>query len=273
MHAGFRRPPRRSLAALLTILLSGLVAAPAAAEAAREGGVCFEGSFVGNDAARRVSKASLFSGQSFAVVGSLSVAVAGGPAGGHSHAAGALAFQVTLPEDEAFVVSAHSGDAAASAGAPRLPAPLPASYATTRYFGADPLIATNADHKSRRVAWLLEPDAVATGSGAGGPAAQAAGRLAADLAKRVALANVSFDMWLQVAPVAAASGSASIAPPERRSVPAGRLMITRVAAGSGAPCRDAALGLLRLPRGLSADLAAPPAGHGVRAADPLRPSQ
>lgn len=253
-------------------------------------GVCMEGSFVGSSEAKAVSKAVLFDGKSYPVIGRFSVGGGNPKASDKGKTARGLAFQVKLPGNEEFVTTMISAPVFLIAKPEDVPgffaarkpdpatgmpdpakvkafndahpdtkpqidylaaAPVPASYATINYWGVNAFKATNAQGQANFVRWRFEPVAGLKGLTAEELQPLPNDFLFDELRKRVAAGPVMFDMKIQVAAAGDAITNPTVEwPKERQSVAGGRLTISKVETGEGGACKDFNFDPTLLPAGI-----------------------
>ncbi len=253
-------------------------------------GLCVEGTFTGDAAARSLSKASLLDGKTYPVNGRFSIGGGNLTASDKGKTARGLAFQVKLPNNEEFITTMISApvfgistpenflkflesrrpDPATGMPDPvkvkafndahpdvkpqveyLAAAPVPASYATVNYWGVNAFKVVNAEGKSNFVRWQFAPVAGLKGLTAEEIEKFPNDFLFDELRKRVASAPVSFDMKLQVAgPGDDTKNSTVVWPQDRQVVIGGRLTIAKVDAGNGGACKDFNFDPLVLPAGI-----------------------
>lgn len=254
-------------------------------------GICVEGRFVGTAEARTLSSASLFNGESHAVIARFSVGGGNPAASDKGKTVRGLALQVELPNGELFVSTMISApvffvgtpenfapflesrrpdpatgkpdpgkvkafNAANPDTYPQIAylekAPVPASYGTVNYFGIHAFRATDASGAERFVKWRFRPMAGEQGLTDDQLAALPDDFLFEELRGRANQGPIEFEMILQVGEPGDDTKSPIVEwPAERREAVAGRLTIETVAAGTGGSCQDVVFIPLNLPAGLA----------------------
>jgi catalase len=253
-------------------------------------GVCFEGTFTGRKEAQALSKAALFSGDTYPVFGRFGVSGSTPTSSDKAKTPRGLSFKVTMPNGEEFVTASISAPVFGAStpeqlvgllqsrkpdpttkmpdpakvkafddanpeikaqGAYLASQPVPASFATVRYFGVNTFKATNPEGKVGFVRWSFEPAAGVKGLTAEELAALPAEFLFDEARKRAAAGPISFTFNLHVGEPGDEKAKATETWPEtRRIVPAGTLTITKVEPGLDGACKDVTFDPLVLPSGL-----------------------
>lgn len=149
--------------------------------------------------------------------------------------------------------------------------PVPASFATTPYFGVHAFRFVDGDGEGRWVKWSFEPVAGVQGLDDEALKSKPDQFLVDELRKRVADGPVSFDMVVQLGQSDDVLDDATKAwPATRERVVVGRLVVDSVSADAGGACDPILFNPLALPAGIepSADpiLHARPAAYAVSVA-------
>lgn len=255
-------------------------------------GLCASGYLVGNAVARTLSSAAVFNGDKVPVVARFSLGGGNAKASDKSRSVRGLALQVNgangeqwlsanisapvffvaRPEQFAPFLQARTPDpATGKPDAAKLKAfndanpetlrqaaylakaPIPASYATVGYWGANAFEFVNAKGESQFVRWQFVPEQGLLGLTEEQLKTLPDDFLADELRKRVAAAPMAYDFKLQLAePGDVLTDSTQTWPDERRVVTAGKLVIDRVEAGVGGACEKITYNPLVLPRGIKA---------------------
>jgi catalase len=147
-------------------------------------------------------------------------------------------------------------------------APVPASYATVNYWGANAFEFTTPANKKVFGKWMFE--AASGQKGLSDDELKQLGDdfLADELRKRAADKSIAFNFNVQIAEQGDVVNDATVPlPANRKVVTAGRLVIDKVEAGPGGACDKITYNPLVLPKGVgpSADptLVARPASYGI----------
>ena len=270
-------------------------------------GVCASGFFVGTPDGRGLTSSAIFSGQEIPVIARFSIgggspkasdkgkSVRGlalkfsGPGGESWQMANISApvFFVNSPENFVKFLEARRPDPATGRPDPAkvkafneshpdskpqidwlAKAPVPASYATVNYWGANAFEFTTPAKKKVFGKWVFEP-----ASGQKGLSDEELKQLpddflADELRKRAASSSIAFNFNVQIAESGDVVNDATVPlPANRKVVTAGRLVIDKVEAGPGGACDKMVFNPLVLPKGIgpSADptLIARPASYGI----------
>ncbi len=255
-------------------------------------GLCATGEFVGSAEGRRLSTSSAFSGRPVPVVVRFSVGGANPNAPDNARSQRNLALQFDLPGGETWQQGNISApvfgaatpeqfigrleslrpDPATRAPDPaRVKAfadanpevllqgrwfasqPVPASFATTPYWGVHAFGFVDARGATTWGKWVFEPVGGVQGLGDDEAKAKGPNFLAADLRSRVAAAPAVFDFNLQLAEPGDRLDSAVTPLPEgRRKVTLGQLRITAVSPDASGPCVGVTYIPTVLPKGVVA---------------------
>lgn len=269
-------------------------------------GVCATGFFVGTPDGRTLSGSAIFSGQEIPVIARFSVGGGNPKASDKGKSVRGLALQFTAPGEswqmanisapvffvnspENFVkfLEARRPDPATGRPDPAkvkafndshpdskpqiewlAKAPVPASYATVSYWGANAFEFTTPSKKKVFGKWEFEPARGTQGLSDDQLKQLPDDFLADELRKRAASSNIAFDFKVQLAEPGDVVNDATIPlPASRKVITAGRLVIDKVEAGTGGACDAIAFNPLVLPKGIgpSADptLTARPAAYGI----------
>lgn len=253
-------------------------------------GVCFEGEFAGRQEAKALSKATLFSGQTYPVVGRFGVGGSTPASSDKAKSPRGMSLKVTLPNGEEFTTASLStpvftvSSPAMLVGflksrradpATKMPdpakvkafndanpdvkaqaeflaaAPVAASFATIPYFSVNTFKMTDGAGKASYVRWSFQPAAGVKGLTAEELQALPAEFLFDDARKRVAAAPISFTFNLHVGEPGDEKAKATDRWPDSRVVvPAGTLTIKKVEAGADGACKDITFDPLSLPAGI-----------------------
>jgi catalase len=253
-------------------------------------GVCFEGEFTGRQEAKALSKAALFSGQTYPVVGRFGVGGSTPASSDKAKSPRGMSLKVTLPNGEEFTTASLSTpvftvsspamlvgflESRRADPATKMPdpakvkafndanpdvkaqaeflaaAPVPASFATISYFSVNTFKMTDGAGKASYVRWSFQPAAGVKGLTAEELQALPAEFLFDDARKRVAAAPISFTFNLHVGEPGDEKAKATDRWPDSRVVvPAGTLTIKKVEAGADGACKDITFDPLSLPAGI-----------------------
>jgi len=270
-------------------------------------GICASGYFEGNTVGRALSSASVFSGARIPVVARFSIGGGNPKASDKSKTVRGLSLVFNLPKGEQWMMAnvsapvffiarpeqmvpflqARVNDPATGKpdpaklkafndanpetlrqGAYLAKTPVPASYASAKYWGLNAFEMVNAKGQSQFVRWEFVPSAGTVGLSDEQLKSMPDNFLFDDLRQRAAAGQVSFDFKLQLAEAGDTLVDPTTAWPDSRvSVPAGRLVIDQVEAGMGGACDKITFNPLVLPKGIKASadpvLMARPAAYGV----------
>ena len=253
-------------------------------------GICASGYFIGNEAGRAVSGASVFKGDKVPVVARFSVgggnplasdksrsvrglALQFSPANGESWLSANVSapmFFVSKPEQFVPFLQARTADPATGKpdpaklkafndanpettlqGAYLAKTAVPASYGSASYWSTNAFEMVNASGKGQFVRWQFAPEQGMVGLTDEQMKSMPDDFLAADLRQRAAAAAVVFDFKLQLAEAGDPLTDPTQAwPDSRRVVSAGRLVIDAVDAGAGGACDNITFNPLVLPQGI-----------------------
>lgn len=253
-------------------------------------GICATGEFVGSAEGRALSTASAFGGQPVPVVVRFSVGGANPNAPDNTKTQRNMALQFNLPNSETWQMGNISSpvfgaanpeqfhgrleslrpDPATKAADPArvktfadanpevllqgryfTSQPVPASFATTNYWGVHGFGFADASGKKTWGKWVFEPVGGAKGLTDDEAKAKGGSFLFADLRERVKAGGVAFDFNLQLAESGDRLDSAVVPLPEgRKKVSLGRLRITDVAADGGGACLSITFIPTALPKGV-----------------------
>ncbi len=270
-------------------------------------GVCASGFFVGSPEGRTLSGSAIFSGQEIPVIARFSVgggnpkasdkakSVRGlslkinGPGGESWEMANISApvFFVNSPENFIKFLEARRPDPATGRPDPAkvkafndshpdskpqiewlAKAPVPSSYASVNYWGANAFEFTTPAKSKVFGKWMFEAAAGQKGLTEDELKQMPDDFLADELRKRVADRGIAFNFNIQIADKGDVVTDATVPlPAGRKVVTAGRLVIDKVEAGPGGACDKITFNPLLLPKGVgpSADptLMARPASYGI----------
>lgn len=255
-------------------------------------GICATGEFVGTPEARALSTASAFSGAPVPVIVRFSVGGANPNAPDNVRGQRNLALQFDLPGGErwqmgnisspvfgastpqqlfALLASRQPDPDTGVADPERVRAfneanpnallqaryfasqPVPASYATTRYWGVSAFGFINADGAVRYGKWVFEPEGGVQGLTDEQAEALGPDFLFAELRERVAEGSVAFAFNLQLAEPGDVIDDATVPlPDDRETVTLGRLAVTSVAEDAGGECLTITFNPMILPEGMKA---------------------
>jgi catalase len=270
-------------------------------------GVCASGFFVGTPDGRALTNSAIFSGEEIPVIARFSVgggspkasdkakSVRGlalkfnGPRGESWETANISApvFFANSPENFVKFLEARRPDPATGRPDPAkvkafndshpdakpqiewlAKTPVPASYATVNYWGANAFEFTTPANKKVFGKWMFE--AASGQKGLSDDELKQLGDdfLADELRKRAADKSIAFNFNVQIAEQGDVVNDATVPlPANRKVVTAGRLVIDKVEAGPGGACDKITYNPLVLPKGVgpSADptLVARPASYGI----------
>ena len=253
-------------------------------------GICASGYFIGNEAGRTLSGASVFKGDTVPVVARFSVGGGSPKASDKSRSVRGLALQfspangeswlsanvsapmffVSKPEQFVPFLQARTADPATGKpdpvklkafndanpettlqGAYLAKTAVPASYGSASYWSTNAFEMVNAAGKGQLVRWQFAPEQGTLGLTDDQMKSMPDDFLAADLRQRVAAAPVMFDFKLQLAEAGdPVTDPTQIWPDSRRVVSAGRLVIDAVEADSGGACDKITFNPLVLPQGI-----------------------
>lgn len=270
-------------------------------------GVCAKAEFIGSEAARSISTASVFSGKPIAVIARFSVGGANPKAADNTKSQRNMALQFDLPGGEVW----HHGNISApifgaatpeqllgrlrslqpdpstkSADPAKVKAftdanpvvlqqgkyyasqPVPASYASVRYWGVHGFGFTNAKGVKTWGKWVFEPVSGVQGLSDEEAKIKGPNFLFEELRERVRAGNVAFNFALEIAETGDVINNATVPLPEgRKKVSLGTLKITSVSPDGGGECLNITFDPNRVPKGIegSSDptLAARSATYGV----------
>jgi catalase len=253
-------------------------------------GICAMGEFVGSAAARDLSTASVFSGETIPVIVRFSVGGANPNAPDNARGQRNMALQFDLPGGEQWqmgnistpvfgssspqqlldLLASRQADPATGAANPDLvrafneanpevllqgsylaSQPVPASYAGVNYWGVHGYGFVNAAGATQYGKWVFEP--VAGTMGLTDEEAQARGPnfLFDDLRQRVSQGEVAFDFNLELAEPGDTIDNATIALPEgREKVSLGTLKVTSVSEDAGGACLTITFNPMNMPAGV-----------------------
>lgn len=270
-------------------------------------GICASGHFEGNAVGRSLSSASVFSGQKVPVLARFSVGGGNPKASDKSKTVRGLALQFTLPKGEQWMMASISAPmffiarpeqlvpflmARVNDPATGKPDPakvkafsdanpettrqgaylaktlVPASYASTPYWGVNAFELVNAKGRGQFVRWVFVPTGGTLGLTDEQLKTLPDAFLFDELRKRVAEHPVTFDFKLQLAEAGdPLTDPTQVWPDSRVLLPAGTLTIDKVEADMGGACDKITFNPLVLPKGIKASadpvLAARPAAYGV----------
>ncbi len=270
--------------------LEGTFGVHAGARRSHAKGVCVSGSFQGNAEGRALSSASLFSGAAHPVIGRFSVGGGNPRATDKGRSVRGLAFEATLPNNEVFIttmlsapvffvakpenfapfIASRRPDPATGMPSPErvrafneahpdtkpqidylAAAPIPASYATTNYWGVHAFRFVDANRTVRNVKWSFEPVGGTLGLTAEQIASLPNDFLIEEIAARVQRGPVAFDMVVQLGEAGDdTTNPTAIWPATRAKRTVGRLTIARVDTAANAACVAKNFDPNLLPRGI-----------------------
>lgn len=255
-------------------------------------GICASGYFIGNEAGRALSGASVFKGDKVPVVARFSVGGGNPKASDKSRSVRGLALQfspangeswlsanvsapmffVSKPEQFVPFLQARTADPATGKpdpvklkafndanpettlqGAYLAKTAVPASYGSSSYWSTNAFEMVTAAGQGQFVRWQFAPEQGMVGLTDDQMKSMPDDFLAADLRQRVAAAPVVFDFKLQLAEAGdPLTDPTQVWPDGRRTVSAGRLVIDAVEAGAGGACDKITFNPLVLPQGIKA---------------------
>ena len=253
-------------------------------------GVCATGFFVGSPDGRTLTSSAIFAGQEMPVIARFSVGggnpkasdkgktVRGlalkidGPRGESWQMANISApvFFVNSPENFVKFLEARRPDPATGRPDPArvkafndshpdskpqiewlAKAPVPASYATVNYWGANAFAFNPPAGKKVFGKWVFEPARGQQGLSEDELKQLPDDFLADELRRRAANGGIAFDFKVQIAEAGDVVNDATVPlPATRKVVTAGRLVIDKVEAGSGGACDKMFFNPLALPKGM-----------------------
>jgi catalase len=253
-------------------------------------GVCAAGHFVGTEAGRALSVASVFSGDRIPVVARFSVGGGNPRASDKGRTVRGLALQFDLPGQEAWLSASLSAPVFfvakpehfagfiesrrpdPSTGRPdpaKIKAfndahpdtqpqiawlaktPVPASYASTPYWSSHAFRFVNARGAVQYAKWSFQPAGGTVGLSDAELASAPDNFLIDELRARVSQRPVEFNFVLQLAEPGDDTANPTVIWPEsRRAVTAGRLVISQVEPGAGGACEGVTFNPLVLPKGI-----------------------
>ncbi len=253
-------------------------------------GICATGEFVGTPEARALSTASAFSGEPVPVIVRFSVGGANPSAPDNVRGQRNLALQFDLPGGErwqmgnisspvfgastpqqlfALLASREPDPETGEADPERVRAfneanpnallqaqyfasqPVPASYASTRYWGVSAFGFINAEGAVRYGKWVFEPEGGVQGLTDEEAEALGPDFLFDELRERVADGSGAFEFNLQLAEPGDVIDDATVAlPDDRETVTLGRLEVTSVAEDAGGECLTITFNPMILPEGM-----------------------
>ena len=270
--------------------LEGLFGKNAGARRSGAKGVCASGYFVGNEAGRALSSASVFKGERVPVVARFSIGGGNPKASDKGRSVRGLALQFNLPGGESWLMAnvsapvffvarpdqfvpflqARTPDPATGKpdpeklktfneanpettrqGAYLAKAPVPTSYGTVNYWGNNAFEFVNAKNESQFVRWQFLPEAGTAGLTDEELKTMPDDFLADELRKRVATAPVAFGFSVQLADKSdPLTDPTQVWPESRKVVSVGRLVIDAVVPGVGGACETVTFNPLVLPNGI-----------------------
>lgn len=270
-------------------------------------GVCASGFFIGTPDGRTLTSSAIFSGQEIPVIARFSVGGGNPKASDKGKTVRGLALKFSGPDGESWdmanisapvffvnspenfvkFLEARRPDPATGRPDPAkvkafneshpdskpqidwlAKAPVPASYATVNYWGANAFEFTTPAKKKVFGKWVFEPARGQKGLSEDELKQLPDEFLADELRKRAASSSIAFDFNVQIAESGDVVNDATVPlPASRKVVTAGRLVIDKVEAGPGGACDKITFNPLVLPKGVgpSADptLIARPASYGI----------
>lgn len=253
-------------------------------------GVCAKAEFVATEAARSLSTASVFSGQAIPVIARFSVGGANPKAADNTKSQRNMALQFDLPGGEVWhhgnisapifgaatpeqllgrLQSLQPDPATKAADPAKVKAfvdanpvvlqqgkyfasqPVPASFASVRYWGVHGFGFTNAKGNKTWGKWVFEPIGGVQGLTDDEAKAKGPNFLFDDLRERVRAGNVAFDFNLEIAEAGDVVNNATIPLPEgRKKVRLGTLKVTSVSPDGGGDCLNITFDPNRVPKGI-----------------------
>jgi catalase len=270
-------------------------------------GVCASGFFVGTPDGRSLTSSAIFSGQEIPVIARFSIGGGSPKASDKAKSVRGLALKINGPKGESWEMAnisapvffvnspenfvkfleARRPDPATSRPDPMkvkafndshpdskpqiewlAKAPVPASYATVNYWGANAFEFTTPAKKKVFAKWVFEPARGQKGLSDDELKQMPDDFLADELRKRAASSSIAFNFNVQIAEPGDVVNDATVPlPASRKVITAGRLVIDKVEAGPGGACDKISFNPLVLPKGVgpSADptLLARPASYGI----------
>lgn len=270
-------------------------------------GVCAKAEFTGSEAARSLSTASVFSGKPMPVIARFSVGGANPKAADNTKSQRNMALQFDLPGGEVWhhgnisapifgaatpeqllgrLQSLRPDPSTKSADPAKVKAftdanpvvlqqgkyyasqPVPASFASVRYWGVHGFGFINAKGAKTWGKWVFEPVSGVQGLTDEEAKAKGANFLFDDLRERVRAGNVAFNLILEIAEAGDVINNATVPLPEgRKKVSLGMLKITSVSPDGGGDCLNITFDPNRVPKGIegSSDpmLTARSAAYGI----------
>jgi catalase len=271
----------------LVSALHGVFGKHAGARASHAKGVCVVGHFEPNAAASEVSSADFLKKKSLPLLGRFSIGGGSPVASDKAKTVRGLAFRlgtndapviemallstpvfmVATPEEFVGFMAARKPDPATAKPDPAKvkafndahpstqaqiayfnKTDVPASYGQVPYFGVNAFTFTNAKKQTVHGRWRAEPVAGRAGLSSDALAKLDDHFLAPELKQRLALGDVSFDLWLQIA----GEGDDVLNPTKewpstRREVKFGRISINKIESG----CEDVMFNPAQLPAGIA----------------------
>ena len=253
-------------------------------------GVCASGEFVGSPEGKNISSSSAFSGKAIPVIVRFSVGGGNPKAADNAKTQRNLALQFNLPNNEFWQMGNISAPVFGSATPDQLfgrlqslqadpttkmadpakvkafaeanPAvllqgkyfaskPVPASYASTNYWGVHGFGFTNANNEKVWGKWIFEPvDGVQTLSDEDAKS-KGPNFLFDELRQRVAAGKASFNFNLEIAQAGDVLDNATIPLPEgRKKITLGVLKVVSVSADSTGPCLNITFDPNIMPKGV-----------------------
>ena len=270
--------------------LEGLSGKQAGFRRSQAKGICARGYFVGNSAGRELSSAAVFNGDRVPVVARFSVASGNPKASDKGRSVRGLALQFSLPNGESWLMAnisapvffvskpeqfapfmqARTADPATGKPDPEklkafneanpettlqsaylAKAPVPASFGSVNYWGANAFEFVNAKNESQFVRWQFAPVAGVVGLTDEQIKAMPDDILADELRQRVAATPVAFDFNVQLADKTdQLVDPTKVWPDSRKVVSVGKLMIDKVEPAAGGACESITFNPLVLPKGV-----------------------
>lgn len=253
-------------------------------------GICAKAEFVGTAAARSLSTASVFSGKSIPVIARFSIGGANPRAADNTKSQRNMALQFDLPGGEVWHHGNISAPIFGAATPEQLfgrlqslqpdpvtkvadPAkvkafvdanpivleqgkyyasqPVPASFASVRYWGVHGFGFTNSRGNKTWGKWVFEPTNGVQGLTDEEAKAKGANFLFDDLRERVRAGQVAFNLNLEVAEAGDVINNATVPlPAGRKKVLLGTLKITSVSPDAGGDCLNITFDPNRVPKGI-----------------------
>ncbi len=255
-------------------------------------GVCATGEFVGSDAARGLSAASVFSGNKVPVVARFSVGGANPQAPDNGKSQRNMALQFDLPNNEQWIqgninapvfgastpqqlldglVARQPDPATKAPDAAKVKAftdanpetllqgryfasqPVPASFGTVNYWGVHAYAFVNAAGARQFGKWVYEPVAGVVGLTDDEAKAKGANFLLTDLRERAKAGSLAFNLNLELAEPGDKLDNATVPlPAGRKKVTLGVLKITAVSDDSTGACVAINYNPMVMPKGIEA---------------------